>query len=699
MRKPHPSLQKPRLFIEDLPKNVELNVIRALFRQFPDAFVVLKKTPPKQESKFARAEFDNCENAEKAMALLQNREIPNMSPPQRVSFSTSLSQPILPLFTSSPRAKIRMVPRRSDSMSCAEIYDALRVYGPIYSIYEENVVATIVQFWGEEDACDAEEGLTEKKELGLELQLCNPCSVYVSSLPPDVISHTALSDMFVEFGKVIDSRLVSRRGGSQIFGFVTYETREEAFKAIESMHGKKIGKKKLHVSLKQGRSLCTTAQGQASNTSHEQTQISEPPFQPSTPEPTFSVTEDEPLHSRDHAASSPTLVGEDPENEVHSLSSKMDLAEKIAQTWKDETVRLREEMESLRTREADTLTELESVRDSNRQLREELARLKEDNSRQKALLVGIQLSHEKANKEISDLETLLEDSQLEVEYYTAEAKRFESSLAKSQKEVERLSAEVRAAREEGSKTKIKDSKHKRKLLELENDRPKWEEARKAREAKEKEEELEFSRRRMKRLQEEEAERAQAKIREELARQRREEEERKAKEKAERERAEKELQEKLRREQAWKKATLQEKERCKQRDAQLLCSYYFWTEVAAVARFKCIVDEFEKTKFSELKPLIHEAIPWPVYKNPSTFVLEDVQWDAVERFFEVLRRHLDHSSYRALTERCNRLFHPDRWKARNILKTVMDANERLELEEAGNIVSQAITPLWQKCRGT
>jgi hypothetical protein len=114
------------------------------------------------------------------MALLQNREIPNMSPLRHVSFSTGLSQPILPLFASSPRAKIRMVPRRSDTMSCAEIYDALRIYGPIYSIYEENTVATIVQFWAEEDACDAEEGLSEKKEMGLELQLCNPCSLYVS---------------------------------------------------------------------------------------------------------------------------------------------------------------------------------------------------------------------------------------------------------------------------------------------------------------------------------------------------------------------------------------------------------------------------------------------------------------------------------------------------------------------------------------
>jgi len=41
---------------------------------------------------------------------------------------------------------------------------------------------------------------------------------------------------------------------------------------------------------------------------------------------------------------------------------------------------------------------------------------------------------------------------------------------------------------------------------------------------------------------------------------------------------------------------------------------------------------------------------------------------------------------------------DRWRSRNLLSSVMLEDERRSLERAGNIVSQALTPMWRNSRG-
>ena len=46
-------------------------------------------------------------------------------------------------------------------------------------------------------------------------------------------------------------------------------------------------------------------------------------------------------------------------------------------------------------------------------------------------------------------------------------------------------------------------------------------------------------------------------------------------------------------------------------------------------------------------------------------------------------------WRKMAEKMRRTFHPDMWRARNILGAVFDEEDRTAMEQAGNRVSQAI----------
>ena len=45
------------------------------------------------------------------------------------------------------------------------------------------------------------------------------------------------------------------------------------------------------------------------------------------------------------------------------------------------------------------------------------------------------------------------------------------------------------------------------------------------------------------------------------------------------------------------------------------------------------------------------------------------------------------------------FHPDRWRARGLLKSMEDDDERGFVEVAANTVAQALTPLWREAKGS
>jgi hypothetical protein len=70
---------------------------------------------------------------------------------------------------------------------------------------------------------------------------------------------------------------------------------------------------------------------------------------------------------------------------------------------------------------------------------------------------------------------------------------------------------------------------------------------------------------------------------------------------------------------------------------------------------------------------------------------------VEGFVREFRNQLQLSAYKDLLEKTHRRFHPDRWSSRGLLATIFDEGTREEIREAGNIVSQAITPIWRQSK--
>ncbi|KAJ7063689.1 hypothetical protein C8F01DRAFT_87542 [Mycena amicta] len=186
-------------------------------------------------------------------------------------------------------------------------------------------------------------------------------------------------------------------------------------------------------------------------------------------------------------------------------------------------------------------------------------------------------------------------------------------------------------------------------------------------------------------------------REEKARREREEQARLAREREEEERKEREARERIARAKLWRAATLLEERRCRARDVQMR-GIGLWTVGRALVRIQSLMDEFESLKFSEMQPLSVSAVPWPVLIDPLVLQVADISWDTVESFFaRVKQMEVDVAVYNALVQRVHRMFHPDRWRARGILESVMDAEVRAKLEAAGNVVSQAMSPLWTKTR--
>lgn len=190
----------------------------------------------------------------------------------------------------------------------------------------------------------------------------------------------------------------------------------------------------------------------------------------------------------------------------------------------------------------------------------------------------------------------------------------------------------------------------RKLAELERDRPLWEEQAKQRRLREAVEQQALEAKAEKRRCEEARKRAQA---EALARKEREEAEAKKREQEKNVKRERELreQERRQRQQRW--------------------SFGPWTTQRALERYRILSEAFDDTRFTPELPLTVEDVPWPSLQSPRTFSVEDVNWDSVERFFEAIRPHLRLQDYKTLVEKSHRRFHPDRWRSRNLLRTVED----------------------------
>ncbi|EEB97317.1 hypothetical protein MPER_03393 [Moniliophthora perniciosa FA553] len=86
--------------------------------------------------------------------------------------------------------------------------------------------------------------------------------------------------------------------------------------------------------------------------------------------------------------------------------------------------------------------------------------------------------------------------------------------------------------------------------------------------------------------------------------------------------------------------------------------------------------FDATKFSDEEPLTFDTVPWPILKHPASLSVEDVDWSAVENFFQGVQPHMKSQEFLDLVEKSHRRFHPDRWRAKRPVedKWQMKTNE-------------------------
>ncbi|EIW83149.1 hypothetical protein CONPUDRAFT_164144 [Coniophora puteana RWD-64-598 SS2] len=210
----------------------------------------------------------------------------------------------------------------------------------------------------------------------------------------------------------------------------------------------------------------------------------------------------------------------------------------------------------------------------------------------------------------------------------------------------------------------------RKMSELNEDRPLWEEERQKRETRERAEEL------TRRAKAEERKKAEVQ---------REREVQLDQEAEERRRAEEEDK---------KKAEKSEQQRAARKQRRERWNSGVWTIQRALERYKIMGEEFDSETFGPDSPVTFYDIPWPVLYAPNRFTVEDIDWSAIEKFFESVRGHMRPQDFKEFVERSHRRFHPDRWSARKLWSAVMDEEESNYIEVAGKAASQAITPLWR-----
>lgn len=140
---------------------------------------------------------------------------------------------------------------------------------------------------------------------------------------------------------------------------------------------------------------------------------------------------------------------------------------------------------------------------------------------------------------------------------------------------------------------------------------------------------------------------------------------------------------------------------RQRQIERWCGPGRWTHDDAFRRYEEMSAAFDAAKFDENNPPDFYEIPWPVLFSPCMLQPVDISWVAVEAFFAtaVTRFRFKRNDYRLLVEQTHKRFHPDRWRARKVVKS-LDGFPALRewTEEAGKIVSQAVTPIWREVKG-
>ncbi|KZV87408.1 hypothetical protein EXIGLDRAFT_652230 [Exidia glandulosa HHB12029] len=124
----------------------------------------------------------------------------------------------------------------------------------------------------------------------------------------------------------------------------------------------------------------------------------------------------------------------------------------------------------------------------------------------------------------------------------------------------------------------------------------------------------------------------------------------------------------------------------------------WTPLQALDRYNKQCVAFDSSKFTEQSKLSLSNIPWPVLAR-SPIAVQHVDWDTVGEFFKNVKKFMSTPDYVALVDKSHKRWHPDRWRSRTGAFRFIEGTQeqREEVEKKVNMVSQVLTPLWQETR--
>ncbi|KAJ3574945.1 hypothetical protein NP233_g1413 [Leucocoprinus birnbaumii] len=333
---PHPYLHEPVLFVTNLPAYVsDETLATALVGYGPFRPKIIRDGI--QATVSGSIEFRYLEKAEKALAVLQARSIPNIQPPVPLVLSpfppTNPPTPLPP-----PNAHPRLVKHLPPGYTDAQLYDLFRPYGALASVRAHTQFGPdtgVIEYWSEDDARQAEEAMhcadVEGQNIAVQIYtprrasgtvvdfnaaaptfvpaspqfgtfsaqyspspprpaqfppvvrspgpfvhgpgqqvqlapmsgpgssshsgLIDPCNLFCKNLDPEIDSN-GLFTHFRQFGQIVSARVMrDEAGASRGFGFVSFQTPDQAAAAMHAMNGAQLGSKAIVVRLHEPKQL------------------------------------------------------------------------------------------------------------------------------------------------------------------------------------------------------------------------------------------------------------------------------------------------------------------------------------------------------------------------------------------------------------------------------------------------------------
>ncbi|GJE92589.1 hypothetical protein PsYK624_087440 [Phanerochaete sordida] len=566
-----------------------------------------------------------------------------------------------------------------------ELFRYFRNAGPLVSVERavdigHETTTCVVQYWNEEHANFARLNAgslapdSDQRTSPLPsftLRAYNPYNLYITKLSPAVDTQD-LRERFGEWGDIVEAKVV-RRGTRAAYAFVSYRTKVEALHAMDAMRGTLIYGQAIevryHVPAVQGvfRETRFSAGGGGSGATNFASSHKPPASdtrRDPTPDPAASERErreEEALRRRREAEAAAAREAERRARRSEALSRRRS-AEAGAIRARKSAADAEGEHGAARTRLGHAKEHYETARKDSTDAEEALA------AAERALEAAQDRAAEALRATVGAAEAMLQAKRHELDAWSSMNEALEDRRH-AEAEQERVYGETQAVMDETEDLAAEERRQ---------------------------EELAEAVRRMKEMREaEEADR-----REQEVRRKAEEAERERKAREEAERVAREKQEREARHKAYLAAAAAETQRCQSRDVKrwLINKLWKWNSDRALRRFEFVSQEFDDIKFCESQPLTFDSVPWPVLQTPLVLTFNDIDWAAVERFFEALKRSsAGESQYNTMVEKAHRRFHPDKWRSRGLLNTVLDEDLRKKLEKAGNIVAQAITPIWRASR--